>query len=190
MPSYLTKSVVLVCLVVTSCARDRNVRTTRLVVDDTSFNTYPAALVSLDRAEVIPLPERLEDMKATAADLWIEPGDPELAAITAEGAAQLFSGRAHLGHDVRIASVAFDYDSITTVPSGLTWLTRPHTDDIKSGGVFIVQSSGDRYYKLRIDAWRRGSRPSAGTAANDDKPSAATHMGGFVQLSFAPLRVQ
>jgi hypothetical protein len=162
-----------------------------LVVDNKSFNRYPAALVSLDRAEIIQLPEHFGDMKETDADLWIEPGDPEMAAMTAEGAKRLFDGGAHVGRDVRIGVASLDYDNIIKVPAGLTWLARLPVDVIETGAVFIVQSSSTRYFKVRIDTWDRGSRPSAETAPDvDDKPSVTTHIDGFVQLSFAPIRLQ
>lgn len=137
-----------------------------VTIDERSFPHYPGVLVSLDRVQVIALPARVADLKTTDADVWIEPRDPEIAALTTGAAGAL--GIAHEGRDARVALTTGPYDAIVHVPEHSTWLERLPVEAVSAGRVFLVQSSGGRYYKVRIDAWDKGD---AG--------------GGSMRLSFA-----
>jgi CubicO group peptidase (beta-lactamase class C family) len=139
-----------------------------LTIDKESFPYYPGVLVSLDKAQVLALPKSPEDLKTTDADLWIEPRDPEITALTADIVRAL--GISHVGRDARVALATDPYEAIVHVPAHCTWVDRLPVEGISSGSVFLVQSTGNKYYKVRIDAWEKD-----GVA------------GGSMRLSFAPI---
>lgn len=138
-----------------------------VTIDRSSFPHYPGVLLSLDRAEVVALPKSFDELKITDPDLWIEPRDPEITAITARGAKDL--GIARSGEDPRVAVTTEGYDGLVRVPAGCTWLDGLPKESITAGAVFLARSSSGRCYKVRIDAW--------------DKDQG----DGLMQLSFAPI---
>jgi hypothetical protein len=158
-----------------------------LTVDNRDYSYYPAALVSLDKAKIIPLPKPLHGLQATEADLWIEPRDPEIASATAGMAADI--GIRHAGRDAHVAVAAGDYQHLVKVPDDSIWLDRLPVEAIKSGAVFIVQSSSNRYFKVRIDAWDRGQpRSPDHTSSPEDKTPILGRNSDFMWLSFARIR--
>jgi hypothetical protein len=136
-----------------------------VTIDDRSFPYYPGVLLSLRKARVIVLPKRIDELKAVEADLWIEPRDPEIAALTAAAAKQL--GITRQGGDARVALTEDAYDAIVQAPGQCTWLDQLPARSIVTG---LVQSSENRFFKVRIDAW--------------DK----SRGGGLMRLSFDQIR--
>jgi hypothetical protein len=117
-----------------------------LRVDVSSFTGYPAALISLDKQTVLPLPdiETLEQKKINA-DLWIEPRDPEIAAFT--------QPRKNYGPGEPLLAVSDQlvFETLSTVPAKLTWKRSLESKAIREGLVFLVRSRSGIFYKVKVN---------------------------------------
>lgn len=132
--------------------RDMNDRPMRLTIDKQTFGQYPAAVVSLDQGRVLPAPGkpgRKAPPTQVNADLWIEPNDPEIAALTSE-----IKEIAHVGQDVALAVLeGVDFDGLRAAPAQADWTDRVPKAEIRLGTVFLVRSSSGKLYKLRIEVF-------------------------------------
>ncbi len=120
--------------------------TRSLIIDSSSFTNYPAVFVSLDRGEAVPVPETLRG-STIDADLWIEPGVPKITGVYAE-----FEGANHPGIDSKVAYVEeADFKKMKKVPDDVYWEQELPEKAAKTGFTFVVLSSSEQVYKVRIN---------------------------------------
>ncbi len=115
------------------------------LIDQRYLGRYPAVFLSLDEDKIVPVPEPLRGSEIVA-DLWIEPQGPSIAPLSAN-----FEGARHVGADTKLADVNVDdYKGIKRIPPNVKW--RDYIDErIHQGLVFLVKSSTEKVYKVRID---------------------------------------
>ncbi|MEE9393642.1 MAG: hypothetical protein V3W41_14160 [Planctomycetota bacterium] len=110
-------------------------------ITSADFGGYPAVFLSLRTGEVTPVPRSLEGF-VTHADLWIEPGDPEVCGLTSS-----FEGATHTGDDTVVAELE-NYDA--PVGPSSAWQKRLHRATVKTGLCFAVRASDGRHYRVQI----------------------------------------
>lgn len=133
----------LLCLSIIGCQSANT-----LMIDNKIYEKYPAAFVSLDKGKIYPIEDpRIKTVKVDA-DLWIEPEDPEIRAII-----NIKNKIVHEGEDVTVASTDLSYKNIKAIKdiNGVKWSESIERDKIHEGAVFIVKSSTNKIYKVKID---------------------------------------
>jgi hypothetical protein len=158
--------------VILSCRSDEYPTSTVRIDFRDGVTGYPAAFVSLERSEVVPVPDTFEGVTIDA-DIWVEPGDPEVLGLSSH-----FEEATHPGSDTRVALAGeLSFEEIKSVPEEIDWTESLEESEILTGTVFFVRSSNNHIYKVLIDEWNTG--PEAFRDAG---------IGGFVQLSFARIK--
>lgn len=123
------------------------------IVDDSVQGGNGGFFVSLDENSVIPIKERdnIETQQPKkgriTADLWVEPDDPEVAAVNDK----VMNPYLIKGTTTKLTRVFSNYEDIKFIPSGVTWKRRLSKENVKRGTVFLVQSAKKKIYKVRID---------------------------------------
>ncbi|MFC2157220.1 protein kinase [Acidobacteriota bacterium] len=132
---------------------ERENRISTLRIDSQYFTFYPAVFVSLDEAEIIKLPPSEEELMGArvAADLWIEVRDMEIGGLPGE-----IEGIDHTGSDTKLAVVeGLEFEALTSVPPDVEWKNVIYKRDVKVGLIFLVSSSSEKIYKVRVDEFDR-----------------------------------
>lgn len=120
--------------------------TKSLIIDSSAFTQFPAVFVSLDRCEIVPIPQTLRG-SVIDADLWIEPGVPRITGIYSD-----FEGAKHPGDDSKVSYVLdADFKSFKKVPDDVYWEHELPTDYTKTGFMFLARSSSEQVYKVIIN---------------------------------------
>lgn len=151
--------VVTLLLSFTQFVYSEDINIDRIIIADTTKlegESYPAFFVSLSENKIIPVIEavNLETGKLKKnrinADLWIEPGDPEIAALNTNFGDD-FEGILTEGTNTWLSIIHSSYNEIKSPPVGISWNRKLSTGDIRKGVVFIVKSTNSDIYKVRID---------------------------------------
>jgi len=114
-----------------------------------------ATLVSLDARQLLSLPDPTQSQEIYG-DLWVDPGDPEIAGLGGN-----VNGYAHAGRDTSVALVSTnksDFESLNAMPSEVQWQLSLPEAHIVPGTVFLARSSTAKIYKVRIDELEKPSR--------------------------------
>lgn len=126
----------------------RPVRTRLVVTDRASSGGHRAAFVSLDAARVIPVPKGPDGL-LVEADLWIEPGDPEITGLTARFDGDKYT---HAGPDTQVALLpGRRLGEVRDVPGDVVWKTKLSRPEITAGAVFLVRASSGAIYEVRLE---------------------------------------
>lgn len=120
-------------------SRSAEVPETTLSISPDSFGAYPAVLISLDEGRMRPAPETLRGA-TVEGDLWVEPGDPEIAALS-----KGFSGSNYLGNGT-VVSLSKESPK---------WLPSVPQEMIAPGLVFYVRSSAGQFFRVTVDGVNR-----------------------------------
>lgn len=104
-----------------------------------------AALVAFDDPRMRLL---TEDMAGQAVDhdLFVEPADPEILALTSR-----FGALKHIGADAAVLLASAPFDDLRTVPGEPpSWRGELPTSSIQPGTTFFVRSGSGRIYKVEL----------------------------------------
>ena len=138
-----------------------------------------AALVSFDADRIRVLTEDMFGQEV-ADDLFVEPSDPEVLALTGR-----FGALKHVGSDVAVASIETSFAALQALPTEpVAWRIQLHPDVIRSGTVFLVRSGLGRVYKVQIEQCDR-SRLALRYALLPAAPSVGRTLGAPTDRSAA-----
>ena len=133
-----------------SCSDYRNKG--EIIINQTSYGEYPAIFFDLSSGNILKFdgynemyPNDIDEK--IDADLWIEPSDPEIA-----GLENSFEGyQEHIGSNVLIKVLSdgeTEKSAVEQFPIGFS--KKITKSKIKNGTEFIVYSSEEFFYKMKI----------------------------------------
>jgi len=120
-----------------------------ITITKDDFVGYPAVFLNLRTAEVISLsPAVWEDGYEIDADLWIEPGDPEVSGLSQKSS----EAGIHKGADVFVAGIEKFFEDVPydLVESELLWLPSLSRRELQPGRMFFVKASDESLFKVEI----------------------------------------
>lgn len=119
---------------------------TQITIDVSDYDGYPAAFVDLSEQSVEEASPIMERGGEISADLWVEPGDPEIG-----GLAEEFAGLRHIGSDVELAGVLnASLGEVSEVPVDVQWRDGVSGSNL-AGHVFLVRDSEGALYKMTVE---------------------------------------
>ncbi len=139
----------LTVLFLTACINQKEPIFKEIIIGEEIFGDYPAVLLNLRTGETIKISNNFtKEAGEIDADLWIEPGDPEIACLE-DG----FEDKEHKGEDTKLKVIGDSFGNISLNSVKNIQLTDNDIsrDDIIEGVVFVVQASDKSLYKVQAD---------------------------------------
>jgi hypothetical protein len=124
--------------------------TNKISINKNSFGQYPAVFVNLSSGSLIKF-DNDDTLNQIDADLWIEPSDPEI-----KGLQEFFERIKHHGENVKL-KVIEESETAKEVKVSFPSKFKEGIDrsKIKSGLEFIVHSSNNSFYIIKIISFNK-----------------------------------
>jgi predicted DNA-binding antitoxin AbrB/MazE fold protein len=127
-------------------------------IDRSSYDYYPAVFLKLSENKTITIDENFKERESIDADLWIEPKDPEISMLQED-----FEGISHIGNNSQFFITDENFEDISRESiQNIENILFSHSErlpenQIKEGTVFIVKSSDDLLFKIKITHFDQGN---------------------------------
>lgn len=144
------------------------------------------ALVAFDEGRIRIVTQDMEGQRVDD-DLFIDPDDPEIMAMT-----KRFDGLRHVGGDAAIQPVATPFEELKHAPAVLDWQLEVHGEAVRPGATFLVRSGKGNLFKFEIRRCDRNrvtlryaplGAESHVTSRNDESEAVRSLVKKFVEAS-------